>query len=113
MIDRDTYDFDDAQLDYDPITERYHLSFDPAQRARPSMMVVQLISYITEEPPLSLPELQAAVETDSLDNGMSTPREQKFEVTFRYAGYRITLNQGGEIWAESTDDIPDAADSNS
>lgn len=112
MGDRDIGDFEEAEVEYDPITARYHLTFDPAQLERPSMVVVDLLSHLTEEPPLSLPQLGQAVDVDSLNSWLSSPhgQQREIEVTFKYAGYRITVNQPGDIWAEATDTVQDAAD---
>lgn len=106
MRESDPYDFDDSDIDYDPITEEHHLSFDPGQVSRPTMVVVQLISHITDTSPLSLPPLHSAVETDSLDTWLSATREHvvDFETKFTYAGHQITLNSRGDIWAQPIDD---------
>ena len=106
MRDSDNDVLDDSDVDFDPITERYHLSFEPDQMAQPGMIVVYLVSHITERSPLSLPQLQEAIDSDSLRSWLSTSSDHPSDltITFRYAGYLITLNQTGEIWAELVDE---------
>lgn len=106
MRDSNPRDFDDDDIDYDPITETYHLSFDREEWSRPTMIVAQFVSYITDTSPTSLPPLHSAVETDGLDTWLSATQSDlsEFEVSFTYAGYQITMDSDGNIWVQPTDD---------
>lgn len=99
------YDFDVNDIDYDPITEKYHLSFDPEQVQAPAMIIVQLVSYITETSPLSLPQLHSSIDTDSLNSWLSATEEPRrdLEISFTYAEHQITLDGRGELWVQPVD----------
>lgn len=105
MRDSDPYDFDAEDIEHDPITDTYHLSFDPDRISAPAMVVVQLISYITDTSPLSLPQLDSSIDADSLDSWLSATQEpaKDFEVVFTYAGYQVTLDATGELWVQPVD----------
>lgn len=78
------------------------------------MVVVHLIAHITDESPLSLPQLHSVVDTDNLDSWLSTTRDQQSEseVMFTYAGYQITLDNVGNLWAQPTDVSDENIDEN-
>ena len=99
------FDFDPGEIEYDSESERYHLSFDPEQVLSPSMVVVQLVSHITEIPVLSLPQFYSAVDADSLDTWFSGTEDQQmdFQIEFSYAGCEITLDGDGNIWVQPTE----------
>lgn len=105
MRDSDPYDFNAEDIEHDPLTDTYHLSFDTDQISVPAMVVVQLISYITDTFPLSLPQLNSSIEAENLNTWLSATQEptKDFEVSFMYAGYQITLDATGELWAKPID----------
>lgn len=99
MRDSKPYDFGADEIEHDPLTDTYHLSFGPEQIQAPAMVIVQLVSYITETSPLSLPQLHSSIETDSLNSWFSASEEPRtdFEIGFPYAGFLITLDSTGEL----------------
>lgn len=106
MPSSNIFDFDEINVEHNPITGRYHLAFDLEKTSRPSMVVVYLVSHLTDTPPLSLPQIQSAVDTDRLDTWIPEvhAHTDNSEIIFTYAGYRITLDTLGNIWVESIDD---------
>lgn len=112
MRDRSPPEFDASEITYNPTTERYHLAVDPEQTTRPSLILVHFIAHIAEKPPRELPPLQSAIDTDSLDRWLSTTHDPQSDakLTFTYAGYQITLDTVGNLWAQPanvTEEDPD------
>lgn len=112
MRDSDPYDFDKNEIDYDPITERYLLSFDPARVSKISMIVVQLVAAITNTPQNSLPQLHSVVDPGSLDALLAQNSDENdgCKISFTYAQYRITAASEGIIWAQPADDTEGVID---
>lgn len=106
MRSSDPSDFSESDIEYDPITGKYHLSFDPEEISRPSMVVVHFVAHLTDTSSLSLPQIQSVIDADSLDTWLLEAHDYTgdSEVTFTYAGYRVALDNLGNMWAEPIED---------
>lgn len=104
MRDRGPPEFDASEITYNPTTERYHLAIDPERTTRPSLPLVQFIAHIAGKPPRALSPLQSAIDADNLDHWFSTAHHSQnaARLTFTYAGYQITLDSVGNLWAQPT-----------
>ena len=77
----------------------------PAGRS-PSTAVVELVSTVTDTPPLDLPPLCRAIETDALDLLFSTA-DAEGVLTFRYHGYAVYVTADRRVAVcEANDPIP-------
>ena len=103
MRDSDSPEFDASEITYSSTRAQYHLAIDPERTSRPSLLLVYFIAHITEKPPRALPPLHSAIDVDSLDRWLSTHDPQSdTELTFTYAGHQLTLDTGGNLWAQPT-----------
>lgn len=102
----DPSDIDTGDIEYNTATETYHLTYDLGQTTRPTLVILHFIAVLLDEPIMSIPKINRAISSDALDGLVTgeTARTADLEVSFTYAGYRITVVATGEIRARQMKD---------
>jgi hypothetical protein len=102
----ETFDSRNELVGEDTTTEylrdnRNRCDHETIHMTRASTMVVEKIANHKEMPPTELsPQLHSIIDPDALDALLETDAVQ---VEFTYAGYRVTVNDDGDIHANPVD----------
>lgn len=73
----------------------------------PGTAVVERVSEVTGREETELPVLQSAVDVDALETLLLTDREGSVQVSFRYAGLRVTIRSDRTILLRGSDPSSD------
>lgn len=83
----------EQRIDYDDGAESYHVASERSERV--STNVVLSVAAIEDVEPTGLPPLATAVDPDALDGLFAG--DVRGRVTFSYAGYDVTVLDGGRL----------------
>lgn len=103
MGDQDgSFPIEKEDIEYNSVTNTYRVEYESEASSRPTNFVVQFVATLCEEPVSDIPQINKYIHPDGFNALLTkyTVRHSDVEVSFTYAGYRITVNESGEIRAQ-------------
>ncbi|AFZ71519.1 HalOD1 output domain-containing protein [Natronobacterium gregoryi] len=89
----------DSSVDDDTVTTVARAQYEPEPDAA-VVAVVEAVASVTQQDPLEMPPLFGSVNTEALDELVTTPRENPVTVTFSYQQCRVTVSSCGDVAVE-------------
>ncbi|MDS0300448.1 hypothetical protein NDI76_17000 [Halogeometricum sp. S1BR25-6] len=93
----------EQRIDREDGAKSYHIAYEHSELV--STNVVLSIAAIEGVEPTGLPPLGAAVDPDALDD-LIGEGEMCGSISFRYAGYEVTIHSDGRLEVVSVRDLP-------